>query len=675
MNHAARFRIRCFVGLFVGALAVLAHTTTRAEVILPAIFGDHMVMQRGADLRFHGRAKPGERVTVRTSWGAFATGNAQADGTFDLTVPTTETTGPHEITVEASNTITLRDVWLGDVWVCSGQSNMEWPMRQSAEGADEIPAARHPGIRLFRVAHATSFEPEDDCRGSWQECSPASVQHFSAVAYFFGREVHVAAGVPIGLVQTTWGGTRAEAWTSLHTLRDEPDFSRYVDGYEKAQADRAALERAQAQWPTTIETWRQQVAAADPGLGSDEANAPFAQPMHDDSAWKAIDLPTTYRDFGKESYDGIIWFRTTVTVPPGSEEREWVLELGAIDDHDITWIDGRRVGATYDHRTERVYAIGKLSPGNHTLAVRTHDTGGVGGFTGPAEGMMLRTVDQATRIPIAKEWRYHVGPAQSELPPQPQAPRASHQNVGSMLFHAMIHPLLKTRIRGAIWYQGESNTRQGYLYRKLFPAMIRDWREAWGQGDFPFYFVQIAPFGYADSIASHELREAQRLTLAAVPNTGMAVTLDIGNPRDIHPRKKQPVGERLARWARADVYGEHDLVVSGPLYRSLDVEDAHENSTHFRAIRLHFDHSGSGLATRDGASPSHFVIAGRDRQFHPASARIEEHTVLVWSDQVPAPVAVRYAWSNAAEPNLMNREGLPASSFRTDAWPAATRSR
>lgn len=673
MTRVARSRIRPRVPLLGCVVILISFTTARAEVALPSIFGDHMVMQRGADLRFHGTAEPGERVAVRTSWGAFATEAADSNGAFDLLVPTTDDAGPHEITIEASNTITLRDVWLGDVWICSGQSNMEWATRQSAEGADAIPKAHHPGIRLFRLQHATSFEPEDDCRGSWQVCSPDAVRNFSGVAYYFGQDIHEASGVPIGLVQTTWGGTPAEAWTSLRTLRDEPDFSRYVEGFVKAEVGRAALERAQAAWPAKNEAWQHELAAADPGLGGDEANAPFAQPAHDDSAWQPIDLPATYRAFGQESFDGIIWFRTTVTVPPGSSEQEWVLELGAIDDHDITWVDGRRIGATDNHRTARVYTIGRLAPGRHTLAVRTHDTGGAGGFTGSADGMVLRTSDNTTRVAIAEGWRYHVGPAQSELPAQPAYPNAGYQRVGSMLFHAMIHPLLKTRIRGAIWYQGESNTRQSYLYRKLFPAMIRDWREAWGQGDFPFYFVQIAPFGYANTSVSHELREAQRLTLDVVPNTGMAITMDIGNPRDIHPRKKKPVGERLARWARADVYDETNLVVSGPLYRSLVVETVHENSTQFRAIRLHFDHTGSGLATRDGARPSHFVIAGRDRQFHPASARIEEDTVLVWSDHVPDPVAVRYGWSNAAEPNLMNREGLPASSFRTDAWPAVTR--
>lgn len=653
-------------------IIALGAATAGAEVQLPAVFGDHMVLQRGDNLRFHGRAEPGERVAVETSWGAFSVGLADGAGNFDLVVLSTDSAGPHTITVKGSNTITLSDVWLGEVWICSGQSNMEWPMTRTARATEDIAAANKPGIRLFRVAHATSFEPLDDCSGSWQVCTPQSVAGFSAVAYYFGLDLHEKIDVPIGLIQTTWGGTPAEAWTSPRTLADEPDFARYVDRYKAELSSRAELERARAAYPALVEAWQDRIAEADPGLDGAPLAA-FAQPAFDDSAWDDTALPATYRDFGQASFDGIIWFRRTVDVPEHLAGRDWVLSLGPIDDNDITWFDGERVGATNNHRERRLYNIGNVDAGSHTIAVRTHDTGGVGGFTANATAMRLHAVDGSASLPLAGVWKRHIGPPQSELPPQPRYPGSSYQHVGSMLFHAMIHPLLKTRIRGAIWYQGESNAGQGYLYRKLFPAMIQDWRESWGQGDFPFYFVQIAPFNYGNTRISHELREAQRLTLAAAPNTGMAVTMDIGNPSDIHPTKKKEVGERLARWALSRDYGKRDLVVSGPLYRSLSVEEMREESTHRKAIRVHFDHPGTGLATRDGKSPSHFTIAGRDRVLHPAEARIDGATVLVWSDSVRNPVAVRYGWSNAAEPNLMNRQGLPASSFRSDSWPAVTR--
>jgi sialate O-acetylesterase len=366
----------------------------------------------------------------------------------------------------------------------------------------------------------------------------------------------------------------------------------------------------------------------------------------------------------------VAWFRRTVEVPDDWGQRPLVLELGPIDDWDVTYFNGRRIGAHdsgYAWQTERRYDVpaSVVRAGRNVLTVRVIDTGGAGGIYGSADQLKLYQAgggegEDSEAIGLAGPWRYAIGAPMRDLPPSPRK-KTFHAGSPAALYNGMIAPLLPYAMRGAIWYQGESNRYDPAGYRTLFPAMIRCWRDAWGCGDFPFYFVQIAPFDYTlhgqkpdDSTA--RLREAQLMTLD-VPYTGMAVTMDVGNRRDIHPRDKRPVGERLARWAKAKIYGRDDLVFSGPLYRSMKVEGDR--------IRLSFDFIGSGLVAR-GGELTHFTIAGEDGVFVPARAMIDGPTVIVFSEQVRKPTAVRYAWSDAPDPNLFNREGLPASPFRTD---------
>ncbi len=456
------------------AVAVAAQDAA-AEVRLPSIIGDHMVIQRDLPVKIWGWADPLEKVAV-TLGDRQATTVADALGRWIVVLAPVEGTGPLEMVVTGANTVKVSDILVGEVWVCSGQSNMQWPVRASNNAEEEIAAAKYPQIRLFTVARNVAKERVDDCQGQWQLCSPETVPNFSAVGYFFGRALHEKLGAPIGLINSSWGGTIAEAWTSAEGLVKEPDF-----------------------------------------------------------------VPILQR------------------------------------------------GATFN----------------------------------------------------------------------PKNP-----NQASVLFNGMINPLIPLAIRGAIWYQGESNCGRAAQYQKLFPAMIRNWRTEWGEGDFPFLFVQLAPYRYgkADPRNCAELREAQRLTLQAVPNTGMAVTTDIGNVKDIHPRNKQEVGRRLALWALAKTYGQ-DLVYSGPLYKEMKIEDG--------KIRVFFDHVGGGLVAKGGPL-THFEIAGADGKFVPAEAIIDANSVVVWNKEVPKPVAVRFGWRDDAEPNLFNTEGLPASPFRTDDFPLVT---
>jgi sialate O-acetylesterase len=476
MSHRAIIRIATVCVLLLSAVAA------PAAVKLPAVIGDNMVLQRGQPVPIWGLADKGEEVTVAIAGQTHKT-KAGDDGRWKLTLDKLDVGQPLETTISGSSgsKITLKNVLVGEVWIGSGQSNMEMGVGGCNNAKDEIAAANYPQIRLFNVEKARAPQPATDVKGSWATCSPQNIANFSAAAYFFGRHLHKELNVPIGLIATSWGGTPAEFWTSRKALQANP------------------------------------------------------------------------------------------------------------------------------------------------------------------------------------------------------ALRAMAGGDSSCLYNGMIAPLVPYAIRGAIWYQGEANVGTAFKYRTLFPAMIANWRADWGQGDFPFGFVQIAPFGYHNAwgvnpAACAELWEAQRITLDVAPNTGMAVTLDItdgpaaieaknGQFDGIHPKNKQDVGRRLALWALAKVYG-HDVVYSGPIYKSMTLEGD--------KIRLQFDHCGQGLVSRDGKPLTDFTIAGEDQKFLPAVATIDGDSVIVHSDKVAKPVAVRYAWYDTAIPNLSNKDGLPASPFRTDRWKGVT---
>jgi sialate O-acetylesterase len=471
------------------ALFLLLHcVVATANVKLPAVVGDHMVMQQNTTVAIWGWAEPGEKISVTPSWqqpDAGSSATAQQDGSWMSLLKTPKATGtpkaagPFTIKIESNNKIVLEDILIGEVWLCSGQSNMVWPLANCDNSETELATADFPYIRLFYIDRDISRIPKNNCNGVWKQCTPENASDFSAVAFFFGRKLHKSLNVPVGLICSCWNGTTAEAWMPNDALLSSPDF------------------------------------------------AGILQPM------------------------------------------------------------------------------------------------------------------------------------------KPSKPQRFHENSPSALYNAMIAPLVPYGIRGVIWYQGESNCSQAHLYRTLFPALIESWRNSWNSGDFPFYYVQIAPYHYNAPLAAAaaQLRESQ-LKSMSTPNTGMAVTTDIGDVNDIHPTNKQDVGKRLALWALAQTYGKNGIVYSGPLYRAMRLEG--------NRIRLMFDYVGSGLMVRGGPL-SCFTIAGRDRRFVVATARIDGDTILVSSEAVPRPVAVRFAWSNAPEPNLFNREGLPASPFRTDDWPSKTR--
>jgi sialate O-acetylesterase len=628
---------------------LLAASLTRADVVPASLFRDHAVLQQGVAIPVWGTADDGEGVTVTLAGQKVST--VARGGKWSVRLAALPAGGPHVLTITGKNRVEIVDILVGEVWVCSGQSNMERelgprPGQQPIKNWEaEAAAANFPQIRHFGVAQQISLDPRTRVDGEWLVCSPETAPKFTAVGFFFGRALHLARGTPIGLIHSSWGGTPAEAWTSAEGIAKIPEFSDVASRLDRVRRDPTG---AQAEFARNLANW---FAANDPGSA---AAAPWSEESFDTSTWKVMTVPVKWEDAGLPDFDGIVWFRREIDVPADWTDSEFDLHLGAIDDIEATWVNGRFVGSGKVWNQLRVYRlpVGTLKPGRNVIAIRVLDTGGGGGLWG-GEARRLVCANHASRaIALDGEWRYQPSVFSHNAPPPPVDPSLS-SGTPTVLFNGMIAPLVPYAIRGVIWYQGEANSGQSQLYRRVFPNLVADWRRTWAQGEFPFLYVQIAPFKEMPP----EIREAQRLSLATIPNSAMAVTLDVGDANDIHPTDKKPVGERLALAARGLVYGER-LEYSGPLFESHYVDGA--------SVVLKFSHIGGGLVARDGELKG-FTIAGADKVFRPAHAKIVGDTVEVFGDQLQNPTAVRYAWANVPEGNLFNNAGLPASPFTTEA--------
>jgi sialate O-acetylesterase len=656
----------------------------KANVLeLPSIFGDNMLIQQKTEAPIWGKAEPGEKVEIISTWGENASTKTDKNGNWKVKLKTPEAGGPYEINIKGNNTeITYENVLIGEVWVCSGQSNMEmpvagWSPRDTIKNSEkEIKNANFPNIRLFSVSRAFSPSPRYDCKGTWNECNVETVKNFSATAYFFGREIYRELKAPVGLINTSWGGTPAEAWTDKEYLEKVGDFSDFLSNLEKI----SDLESEYRDWLNShivvLPSGKEQVDVK--GLGFDDEKCHL--PDFDDSRWMSMQLPVLWEDRELGAFDGAVWFRKKVDIPDSWLDKDLILEMGPIDDIDITYFNGRRIGG-YEElgywNVERKYKVssGLLREVDNTIAVRVIDLQGGGGIYGDEDKMKLYPVDEENPEPInlLGEWKYLpvaeyrdgnfyvFGVEKNDFASRPDF-TGINSNSPTVLYNAMIAPIIPYGIKGVIWYQGESNVGRAEQYKKLFPLMIEGWRAAWNQGNFPFYFVQIAPYIYGgvQKETSARLREVQLKTMLSVLNTGMAVTLDIGNVNNIHPANKQDVGRRLALWALAKNYDKSNLTYCGPIYKYMKKEG--------NKIRLYFDFVGSGLMIKD-EKLSGFKISGKNRVFIDAKAYIEDNNVIVYSDDIDNPVAVRYAFTDGAKASLFNKEELPASSFRTDEWP------
>ena len=647
--------------LFLLLVAVLP-LQLAAKITLPAIFTDNMVLQQQSDVKIWGKAKPGKTVKVTTSWnGKTYEVRAGESGHWRATVSTPAAGGPYTVTVSDGKPVELKNVLIGEVWLCSGQSNMEMRIADRVLNYEQAmqQAGRYKNIRLLHIDNTTSPAPLDEAavrHGGWQECSGENIADFSAVGYFFGRELNENLDVPVGLIESCWGGTYAESWTSAGALAEIPWFRPRI---EKVKQIPHSPEERTRMFYDDIDAWREQMMQAEQAF--EQGRAVWAEASFDDSSWGEIAVPGFVQDQGLDGFSGFMWVRKTVDIPAAWAGKELTLTLSAIDDNDFTYFNGVEVGHTEGCLALRSYKIpaSLVKAGKATVAVRVMDTGGKGGIFGDPEGIALCKSD-TEKLPLAGAWKYKVSLGLGEAPDMP-VNTATEPNYPTFLYNAMINPLVDYAIRGAIWYQGEANVARAAQYRDLLPLMIHDWRQQWGYA-FPFYIVQLPNYMKAQEGPEEsdwaELREAQKHTLR-LENTGMAVTIDVGDGDDLHPKNKPEVGRRLALIARAQTYGER-IPCSGPVYDSYGIEG--------NTIRIRFSHTDGGLKTSDGGAVRGFYIAGADHEFHAADAVVEGDTVVVSSKEVRFPVAVRYAWANNPVCNLYNGAGLPAGPFRTDDW-------
>lgn len=660
-----RFR-RFFLGL--GAMGLLTPQLLLANVSLPKLFADGMVVQRNAPIKVWGWADPNEKVTVQFSTMAKPVATkAGKDGKFSVILPAQELNASGiNLEVKGKNTLLIKDVLVGDVWVASGQSNMEWPLgRFSSQYKKDIGEANFPAIRFFEVPNKYDLIPQQDVSGGeWVKCSPEVVGKFSAVAYFFARKVHQEKNVPVGVISTEWGGIPAEAFTSKEALLTMPEFVEQIRQLESYAANKEALDKAN----------QEQIAAFQKALNSSdigtkrENNRFWWDPAYDVSGWGNIVVPGLIESNGLPNFNGILHFRLDFQVMGVKPTDVATLHLGKIDDDDSTYVNGKPVGGTAGWDINRKYVLpaGTIRNGTNTIAIKIIDYSGGGGLYSEDKDVYLLVGEQ--KISLAKLWKYRISANANNLPRQLRNNGAINQNTPTLLYNAMLAPIIPYTIKGAIWYQGESNAARAEQYRTLFPLMIKDWRTRWGQGDFPFLWVQLANYrAVAEKPVPSdwaELREAQTMTLA-LPNTGEAVAIDIGEANDIHPWRKKEVGERLYQAARKVAYGEN-VPPGGPMYRGMKVEG--------NKVRISYSQIGSGLEAKDlYGYVKGFALAGKDSVFHYAKAHLEGNEVVVYCDKVPNPVAVRYAWAdNPFDPNLYSKEGLPAVPFRSDNWPMLT---
>ncbi len=635
-------------------ISFIAFATLQGSLTLPAFFSDHMVVQRGKPTTVWGIDKPGTKVTVQLN-GKSAVVTADSNGKFSAAIPSQREGGPFELKISGTSEKVIKDVWVGEVWICSGQSNMEWVLANSFD-REEGKRDADPHIRMFTVAKNYTTEPQSDVRGDWQLAQAETVDSFSAVGYAFARKLWRELKVPIGMIHTSWGGTPAEAWTSPSYMTSEM-LKPIVDRFE---AGRNIQPGAVEKFVKNISVWQQRAL---PNFFN-ETDLSWTSAGLDDSNWEKVSLPNMFPD----QFDGTYFYRKSLTLTAGQAAQLSKLSLGPIDDLDIAYVNGVKVGST-DMTVNGYWGVprsyklpsGLLKAGVNIIAVKIHDHSGGGGFYGALGDFKLGDLD------ISKGWSRKQGEvhAFANAGPRPEPPfLGADQNSPGTLYNGMLLPLAPYSIRGAIWYQGESNAGRAVQYKPLMQSMIKNWRDVFNQPNFPFYIVQLANFGAVNpeqgDSAWAELRDVQD-QLGLEKNCGTAATIDIGNPVDIHPRNKKDVGERLARLALANDY-KKQVETQGPRIKSSTVVGS--------VAYLEYSHA-KGLKTKDGEAPKGFMVAGADRKWHAPVAKLENGRVILSSPRGFI-VGIRYAWQDSPSVNLVNSDELPAMPFRTDTWPLVT---
>ncbi len=624
------------------------------QLSLPKVFGSSMILQRGRPIPVWGNATPGSLITAQLGT-VKATTKTDKNGKWMVHLPGFKAGGPYRLRItengKSATAIILNDILIGDVWLASGQSNMEWQVQQAQDARKEIANADFPQIRFLMIDHDKELTPQADiASGKWKVCDTASVKEMSAVAYFFARKIHRDQDIPVGIIQSAWGGTPVEAWTSREALLTSSITSGQVSKEHMPVPADFIKDSLDA-----IHFWEMVYHP------QNDVDKVIPLPRYDDATWREVEAPIQLKNAGLKSTEGMIWMRKKVRLPESFAGKELTLHAGHPEMNYSIYFNGLEICKNvWNAAPVHSFSIpGKsVNSGDNTITIRIAMLWGGGGLNPPADEIYI--TDGVSRVSLAGKWLL-----KEDL--EPALPVIhNYQNFPSLLFNGMIHPLIPYGIKGVIWYQGEANAAAAYDYRTLFPLMISDWRTRWKQGEFPFLYVQLANFHNTVPLSGEsdwaELREAQTLTLSQ-PNTGMATTIDIGEADNIHPANKQEVGRRLALLAEQLVY-KQPIIATGPFFKGFQKAGS--------SIRIEFTSIGTGLSTRDGQQVTGFTIAGKDGRFQDAQAVIEGNHVVVAAGSVPDPVAVRYAWADNPVCNLVNSAGLPAIPFRTDNWKGIT---
>jgi sialate O-acetylesterase len=655
-NVAFKKSFRIYLCLF----SVLFTCNVFASVRLPGLIADNMVIQRNVKVTLWGWANAGEKISVQFKGKSYTT-KTTPDGKWQVKLNPSAAGGPFDMEISGDkDNIHLKNILIGEVWLCGGQSNMAFDLNFESFKARykaEIASSSNDQIRQVIVNRTYSSIPAENCKTSgWRSASPETVGAFSATAYFFAKSLYEKYHVPIGLVNDCIGGTLAEAWTGEQGLKELPEFAKDIALLKDTVALKAKVQSAK----DAVANWEADVVKNDKGFDVNHQPV-WAATNFDDGQWKTMPEPDFWDQHGYKNWYGAIWFRKEVNIDAAMVGKEALLNLGQVDDADITYFNGTEIGKNTFRDTKRIYKIpaALVKPGKNVIAIKITNYNALGGMFPENKPRVIIGTDT---VSLKGDWKYHEG---VKMPVKPNL--FDPKNLPSSLYNAMIAPVAPLDFKGVIWYQGEYNTHRAFEYRKLFQELIKNWRTTFGKTDLPFIYVQLPNF---QPVVDHpvenewaELREAQLMTLAQ-PNTAMAVTIDIGG-LELHPSDKKDVGDRLALAARKLAYGEKDLVASGPLYQSMTVTG--------NTISLTFNDGGSKLISKDGQPLRYFAIAGDDHHFVWATAKIIGNRIEISSQAIAHPVAVRYAWAgNPDGCNLFNEAGLPASPFRTDNWPGLT---
>lgn len=642
------------------ALLIILSLVANAALKLPALVADHMVLQRNVVLPIWGWADAGEKIAIDFNGRDYLT-TTDERGKWRIEMAALPAGGPYILRIKGkTQEILIKDILIGDVWICSGQSNMVYDFNQTRARnlyAKDYETSANDKIRQIVVNRITSSIPSENFETTgWKSASPKTLNGFSVAGYFFAKSIFEKYNVPIGLINSSWGGTKIESWTSESGLRLFPRFSPEI----ALLKDTVTINRNVSKHKELIKEWHLKNKTEDAGYSN--GRPIWVAQGTDLSSWKEVVLPGLWDRIGEGNTYGVIWFRKEIQVPAELIGKEAIIRLGSVDDEDETLINGTLIGGYANRGQKREYKIpaNTFNAGSNIITVRVINWNGNAGFVG--DGPMQLDFGQE-KIALEGQWKYRKGRKTSQIPGAYNA-----QDLPTSIFNGMISPLIPFAFKGVIWYQGENNDRMAYEYRALLPAMIEDWRTKWGVGNFPFIYQQLVNFKEPKNQPNEsmwaELREAQLLTLGKSPNTAMAVGIDLGEAEDIHPVNKKDVGERLALGARKVAYGEKRLISSGPIYTSYRINGD--------KIQIMFKSDGDQLVSK-GPELRYFAIAGADKKFVWAKAVIKKNIIEVSSPEVPMPVAVRYAWAdNPSGCNLFNTSGLPASPFRTDDWPGIT---